>query len=281
MKKLPNTCRKAHRLIDKVLDLTEQIYLLRCQINEMENKLDMTSVDFNTIGLEKPGVGGSSGETISVDGFCDVRMDNAEAVFTPKIDDSGTATNSGYRKDPRIIPFSGKTYTVSSGACTEENNVSVPVNAGPGMFLPSYFYDYRPLLQRDGLILLAWDKRLTERGERFTAYWVTSTGAPRFYASNGLSQDLFSLAQPERKSYAAEDGIDYYGQEKPFFIIHVAPELMMSNPGHRDLRQTHIETLKKLGCRTDFEYEYLLTKERKRRLPGYGKSRDASAKKTG
>ena len=136
--------------------------------------------------------------------------------------------------------------------------------AAPGESLPGSLVDYRPLLQRDGLILLSWDKRVTDLGERYTAYWVTSTGIPRFYASKPLSPEDFSAARPNHKSYAAEDGIEFYGQQAPVYIVHVAPELMMSNPQHGALRLAHIQTLKEQGSTVDFDYKYLLKTEKEK-----------------
>ena len=169
-----------------------------------------------------------------------------------------------------IIPFPGTRFHINTGA--ESNNSrtkqflsSAPFLAMPGNPLPSGVHDYRPVLQRDGLILLAWDKRNTETGDRYTAYWVTSAGIPRFYASGPLVQKDFAFARPYRKSYAAEDGIDFYGQEAPAYIVHVAPELMKSNPRHRELRSAHINLLKKLGSKVNFNHKYLLKLDKNRR----------------
>lgn len=145
--------------------------------------------------------------------------------------------------------------------------VKPPIPAKPGDPLPAGIPDFRAALQRGGLILLAWDNRVTEHGERYTAYWVTSAGTPRFYASKPLPARYFFSARPDHKSYAAEDGIEFYGQEAPAYIVHVAPELMMSNPRHGELRPAHINTLKQHGSKVDFDYEYLLTREKKRTLP--------------
>ena len=138
--------------------------------------------------------------------------------------------------------------------------------ASPGLSLPAHIPDYRPLFQKDGLILLGWDKRITESGERFTAYWVTSTGTARFFASKPCEKENFPLAEPDHKSYAAEDGIEFYGQAAPVYIVHVAPELMMSNPRHGELRTTHINTLLKKGSDINFDYKYLLSREKKRKI---------------
>jgi len=136
--------------------------------------------------------------------------------------------------------------------------------AMPGKPLPDGFADYRPFLQRNGLILLSWDKRITEMGERYAAYWVTSAGVPRFYASKYLSPEDFPAARPDHKSYAAEDGIEFYGQEAPVYVVHVAPELMMNNPRHRELRLSHVQILKDQGSTVDFNYKYLLKTEKKK-----------------
>ena len=152
---------------------------------------------------------------------------------------------------------------------TRKNNSMgmAPVLAMPGMMVPQNITDYRPELQRDGLILLAWDKRETEAGNLYTAYWVTSTEIPRFYSSAPLSSKDFPSARPAQKSYAAEDGIEFYGQKAPSFIVHVAPELMKSNPRHGELRTAHIALLKSQGSKVDFNYKFLLKTEKTRNLP--------------
>ena len=144
--------------------------------------------------------------------------------------------------------------------------------APPGTPISAAIRDFRLHLQRDGLILLAWDKRRTEMGDRYTAYWVTSAGIPRFYASRPLPEKEFSTARPDHKSYAAEDGIEFYGQKTPAYLVHVAPELMMSNSRHGELRPAHIKMLQQQGSTVDFAYQYLLKKE---------KNRSPLSKKTG
>jgi len=176
---------------------------------------------------------------------------------------------AGHKKTavgPNVIQFPGKnpcTETRLSDLPLEQFSV-VPFLGIPGMPFPSCIPDYRPLLQRDGLILLSWDKRITEMGDLYTAYWVTSAGMPRFYASKPYSSEDFILARPHHKSYAAEDGIEFYGQDAPAYMVHVAPELMKSNPRHGELRLVHINTLKQQGSDVDFDYRFLLTLEKNR-----------------
>jgi len=169
-----------------------------------------------------------------------------------------------------IIPFptsrfyTGRDFEITS---TKQPIVSLPYLATPGSILPPEIPDFRMALQRDGLILLGWDKRFTPTGERFTAYWVTSIGIPRFYASKPLLLVEFPLANPDHKSYAAEDGIEFYGQKAPAYIVHLAPDLLMSNPKHGELRMAHINMLKLQGSKVNFNYKFLLKTE-KNKKPG-------------
>ena len=140
---------------------------------------------------------------------------------------------------------------------------SVPILALPGMKIPPGIPDFRPYLQRDGLILLGWDKRESEKGAFYTAYWITSTGIPRFYASKPLPETDFPAAMPHHKSYAAEDGIEFYGQDPPAYLVHVAPELFKSSPIHKEVREVHIKLLELEGVNVDFNYQFLLTNEKK------------------
>jgi hypothetical protein len=212
-----------------------------------------------------------------------VSIQNASPViksFLPVLEQP-EFTAASHRTEGRksnIIPFSGPGI---GGGCrheschdscyesetphTKQYLAALSYPAAPGNSLPSGISDFRPALQRDGLILLAWDKRFTETGERYTAYWVTSAGIPRFYASKPLLLADFQFANPDHKSYAAEDGIEFYGQKAPAYIVHVAPDLMMSNPGHGELRTAHINVLKNLGSKVNFNYKYLLKTEKKRR----------------
>jgi len=196
---------------------------------------------------------------------------NANSViknFLPAFKQCGFPATEGSKSN--IIPFlasrfdTGRYPEISS---TKQPIASLPYVATPGSILPPEIPDFRTALQRDGLILLGWDKRFTETGERFTAYWVTSVGIPRFYASKPLLLVEFPLANPDHKSYAAEDGIEFYGQKAPAYIVHLAPDLLMSNPRHGELRISYINMLKLQGSKVNFNYKYLLKTE-KNRKPG-------------
>jgi hypothetical protein len=168
-------------------------------------------------------------------------------------------------KYSNIIPFPRRSLgPVKPGRPTRFDYL-VPILARPGEPLPHSIPDFRALLQRDGLILLSWAKKHTAMGERYTAYWVTSQGTSRYYASADLEADQFIFAVPVCKSYAAEDGIEFYGQNNPAYIVHVAPELMMSGRQAEDERPEHIKKLKAAGMEADYNYHFLLTKNKKMR----------------
>jgi len=188
-------------------------------------------------------------------------MDSLESMDSSESTDSWDSIDLPVMEGAQIIPFPGSERTKS-------NSCNAPFLASPGMSLPPSIPDFRKFLQRDGLILLGWEKRSSVRGDRYTAYWVTSTGTARFYASMPHAQEDFHNAEPDHKSYAAEDGIEFYGQSPPEYLVHTAPELMMSNPRHGELRLSHIQSLKKEGCNVDFRYKYLLTMEKRRRSAG-------------
>jgi len=186
--------------------------------------------------------------------------------FLPAFIQYGFPATEGSKS--KIIPFPRSRFSVSRDpdiSNTKQPVASLPYLATPGTFLPTEIPDFRTALQRDGLILLGWDKRFTETGERFTAYWVTSVGIPRFYASKPLLLVEFPLANPDHKSYAAEDGIEFYGQKAPAYIVHLAPDLLMSNPKHGELRMAYINMLKLQGSKVNFNYKYLLKTEKKRK----------------
>ena len=169
----------------------------------------------------------------------------------------------------KIIPFPGVILNnIYENPVLSAQNINTTVISGhPGQKLPESIPDFRPHLQRNGLILLSWNKRLFEKGAFYRAFWVTSSGILRYYASAAMRIESFPQALPECKSYAAEDGIDFYGETSPLYIVHVAPELMMSSREKIVQRPIHIKKLKELGIQVNFNYTYLLTREKKRRSP--------------
>jgi hypothetical protein len=163
------------------------------------------------------------------------------------------------REKPNIIPFPVRAPFLPR---QDRPARAIPIVARPGEPFPQGIPDYRLLLQRDGLILLSWAKR---NQHQYTAYWVTSVGVPRYYASRNVDAEGLVRARPENKSCAADDGMEYYGQKAPEYMVHVAPELIDRNVWRgEDPRPEHIRKLKALGVEVNFNYQYLLTAERRK-----------------
>jgi len=137
-----------------------------------------------------------------------------------------------------------------------------PIDGGPGKSLPDGCPDYRPLLQRDGLILLGWEERPTRRGPRWRVYWVTSTGTRRCYASRDVEEKDLSEARPDFRSQGFGENPE--GLSIPVCIVHTAPELLRGRDP--DLRKEHIRELLALGVPVNFDYRYLLGVERRKAI---------------
>ena len=224
-----------------VEDLSNQINQLRKQITQMPSamkyKISSENIIDNSIEYKYPTVSTVTSEQSKI-----IQFPRKNSYFRSR-------TMKDYSQRKQIF------YTA-------------PIQAPPGRPLRLDIPDCRSILQRDGLILLSWDKRNTEKGEQYTAYWVTSMGIPRFYASKPMLYNDLQSARPDHKSYAAEDGIEFYGQRAPVYIVHVAPELMKSNPKHKELRAAHIKMLNNMGSKVNFNYKYLLkTEKNKKALP--------------
>jgi len=291
MGKIQNLSEIMSKLMDqtqKLNELTSQVSQLGSTIQKISGELSKYDQDSDTAG-GLPGYSSIKTPTFiefnnyKVSGSDNAKFsENESYISSPKPSRSQSITEGRFFSGSKmpayypnnIIQFPGSvrvsnqnTKMTSYNAQKNSSRNSAPFLAIPGTLLPSEITDYRPYLQRNGLILLAWDKRETESGNRYTAYWVTSTGIPRFYASKPLSSKDFPSARPIQKSYAAEDGIEFYGQKAPLYIVHVAPELMKSNPRHGELRTTHIKILKSQGSKVDFNYQFLLKTEKSRDLP--------------
>lgn len=267
---------KKQGLSEIVSELVKQVQNLAAQMSRLESRITgitgkLGEIDQDLEAMEAFPAGLPNEDPDVVEFSCGKAIsDIANLSYQPESSHYCAAAD-GFSN---IIPFPGLDLFKTVSTRKEPDNfhsrsffASSPFLAAPGKSLCSDIPDHRSFLQRDGLILLAWDKRITEMGERYTAYWVTSIGTPRFYASRPHFVEDFSLAIPDHKSYAAEDGIEFYGQKAPAYMVHVAPELMMSNPRHGELRKIHIMALKQLGSEVDFDYRYLLTMEKKRSLP--------------
>ena len=130
-----------------------------------------------------------------------------------------------------------------------EKKKAVIFEAMPGEPLPEKCPDYRPLLQRDGLILWAWEIS----GDDIRIIWLTSNGAMRRYQATFDDEGDLATARPEERY---DD--DRWGHRKtPDFIIYAAPPGLTVN-----MRKAFIAKLKAAGVSVNFDYEFSLGKQK-------------------
>jgi len=119
--------------------------------------------------------------------------------------------------------------------------------------MPEGYPDYRPLLQRDGLILWAWEIY----DDRTRIIWLLSNRTMRKYETtinDEIDNELLSTVCPEEKY-----GIyDRWGRNSiPDYIFYTAPPELSVNT-----RTAFIKRLKTVGVSSNFDYEYSLGRQR-------------------
>jgi hypothetical protein len=149
------------------------------------------------------------------------------------------------------------------------------VSVMPEQAFPVGHRDLRPLLQRDGLILMSWaiwedwygDETLLRR---YIVNWVTSQGKARRCATKALEEKDLASAVPERKGdplfYRGAYG-RVYANDLHYYTEGTADYVYLAAPF--DLTQktipSFIGVLKALGSTVNFDITYNLTQERAKR----------------
>lgn len=144
--------------------------------------------------------------------------------------------------------------TVAPKPLKKESNKPVIVEVLPGQRLPEGYADYRPLLQRDGLILYAWEIY----GDEIRIVWITAGYKMyKYQAWVDNEQELESIC-PNKKY-----DIGRYNNptsDKADFIIYAAPKDITPN-----LKPAFIAKLKEAGATVNFEYEFSLGRQKAER----------------
>jgi hypothetical protein len=157
----------------------------------------------------------------------------------------------------RLDPWGGAAEKAEKPPEKPPGKETAVYTALPGEPVPKGIPDMRPLLQRDGLILLGWDYSCY----RYTAYWITSAGWIRIYQSEPVRETDLPAAAPAHLATSHEIG---WGSD---YAVLVAPELFERHSSHRtqwyrDL-EAHIKKLQELGIASDFDYEFRSLKKQK------------------
>jgi hypothetical protein len=141
----------------------------------------------------------------------------------------------------------------------------------PEQAFPVGHRDLRPILQRDGLILLSWAIWEDAAGDgsfqrRYIVTWATSLGKARHYATNLVSESGLSEAIPERRA----DTYFYRGLQGNSFVLDylrnkdIADYVYLAAPFDLDKETIpgFIRVLKALGSTVDFSMDYTLGGQR-------------------
>jgi len=138
----------------------------------------------------------------------------------------------------------------------EPKKKAVVIEVMPDKPMPESYADYRPFLQRDGLILWAWEI-YNEVGIRII--WVCSNRTMRryqreiYFNDEEITPELLSTVCPDKKYE-----IDIRGRNPvPDYIFYAAPVNLNMNT-----RKAFIAKLKTFDLSVDLDYEYSLGRQR-------------------
>ena len=143
-----------------------------------------------------------------------------------------------------------------------------PILAPEGTPLPDGFPDLRPMLRRDGLILLSW-KRLKPKyidGAVYEVFWMARSSRRRVYGAKLKPEDDISQAMPTEISrwvhaYAG-DRCRWNDPTEVIYWVYVAPEeLVLNGP---DPRPEYIKGLETMGIDIGSDVNFTLAEQQRR-----------------
>jgi hypothetical protein len=139
------------------------------------------------------------------------------------------------------------------------------ISALPGEAISPEYMDFRPSLQRDGLILLGWGLWANRKGDGlyYRANWIKSRSKHLCYGSGLVrftGEDEVKTVMPLEKgdiNYADEDGWTRYWSK--YVYVEIADVVFYAAPAlSRHTIPAFIELLKASGVTVDFEYQFSL-----------------------
>jgi len=161
------------------------------------------------------------------------------------------ATRTFDSKQPKEEIIRKEEPTPKEQKKTKEPEKPIKIEVMPGEPVPEGFTDYRPYLQRDGLILLAWETS----GDLIKIVWLCSNGNMNKYQTITDDKNKLSTICPDKRYAYNRWGLQY--KEQPDFIIYAAPPDLTVNT-----RDAFIAKLKASGVSTNFDYEFSLSKQK-------------------
>jgi hypothetical protein len=143
----------------------------------------------------------------------------------------------------------------------EEPAKAASIEAPYGSPLPDCYPDFREALQRDGLLLILWEKRIGKEGTFYNVLWAKSCGGRRCTAWSG------NIREEEIPYVMPDDNTDYsYNSPKlkTVYTVKVAPEDVLHGPISE--LPKYVQSLKDFGIKVDFEYNFNFTAEKRARF---------------
>jgi hypothetical protein len=169
-----------------------------------------------------------------------------------------------------VIPFP-TTYTGPEASADkkpeqEEPRVKSPEIYAPyGETLPEGIEDFREVLQRDGLVLICYQKLINREGTFFDVLWAQSGTRIRCTNWSGaIREECIPYVMPL-------DGIednykyrDFYKTLKTVYTVNVAPENALNGPLPGFF--AYVQSLKDAGIKNDFDYNFIFAAEKRNRF---------------
>jgi hypothetical protein len=143
----------------------------------------------------------------------------------------------------------------------EELAKGAVIEAPYGSPLPDCYPDFRVTLQRNGLLLILWEKRIGKEGTFYNVLWAKSCGKRRYTAWSG------NIREEEIPYVMPNDNTDYSYKSpklKTVYTVKVAPEGVLHGPISE--LPTYVQSLKDFGIKVDFEYNFNFAAEKKTRF---------------
>jgi hypothetical protein len=168
----------------------------------------------------------------------------------------------GELKGRNVIPF--PTSYTGPEETTEKKTVP-EIYAPYDEALPEGIEDFREILQRDGLVLICYQKLASREGTFFDVLWAQSGTRIRCTNWSGaIREECLPYVMPL-------DGIednykydDFRKSLKTVYTVNVAPENVLNGP--MTVFSAYVQSLKDAGMKNDFDYIFIFAAEKRNRF---------------
>ena len=132
--------------------------------------------------------------------------------------------------------------------------------------LPEGIEDYREVLQRNGLVLICYQKLASREGTFFDVLWAQSCGTTRARVTNwsgAIREENLSYVMP-LDAIVNYKYHEFHAKLKIIYTVNVAPESVLNGP--LSGFYTYVQSLKDAGMKNDFDYNFIFAAEKRNRF---------------